>query len=72
MPAADAPFNQKVRDIAGDNDESRLFIFRGTTYYERRSRAGLDGIPVHEVWKLTTSAPVRECVFNAVTYVASK
>ena len=72
MPAAGLPFNYEARKVVGGDDESRLFIFRGTTYYERRSLPTIDGIPEHEVWKFTPSGPVPACVFNAVTYAVSE
>jgi hypothetical protein len=72
MPAIAAAFNEKANNIAGSDDESRVFIFRGTTYFERRSRPAVDGVPVHEVWKLTTSAPLQACVFDVVAYGISK
>ncbi len=69
MPRTDASFNDEMRKIAGGDDEGRLFIFRGNTYYERKVRpASVDSVPTHIVWRLTQSEPVQACVFDAAAY----
>jgi hypothetical protein len=64
-PAIGAPVNEQAEKVAGDHHDSRLFTFRGATYYERRSRSADEGIPEHDVWKFTPGGAVQACVFNA-------
>jgi hypothetical protein len=52
---------------------SRLFRFKGTTYFETRTDDPVGGSPLsvpptHEVWKFTTSGAKLMCSFNPTRY----
>jgi hypothetical protein len=70
MPAAGSAFNQQAAKVAGTDNDSRVFTFRGATYFENRSRPEADGVPTHEVWKFTPAGAVQACVFEAAQYDA--
>lgn len=71
MPAPKSEFNRRVLENAGAGQDTRLFRFRGSTYYETRSHLDADGDVTHNVWKFTTSGRMKICEFIPVRYRAS-
>lgn len=66
------PVEPARKDVAFEQagETSRLLRYAGTTYYETRTADPLDGLPRHEVWKLTSSGATKVCTFNIARYRA--
>jgi hypothetical protein len=71
MPAPKSTFNRKIFEDAGAGEDTRLFRFRGMTYYETRSHLDADGDITHNVWKFTTAGRGKICEFIPVQYRAT-
>jgi hypothetical protein len=67
-----APVHTVDGDAAFEHagSDSRLLVFRGVTYFETRSTDSSDGLPTHEVWKLTADGATKMCAFNPSQYRA--
>jgi hypothetical protein len=70
MPSPKSKFNQRIFEDAGAGEDTRLFRFHGSTYYETRSHLGADGDVTHNVWKFTTEGRAKICEFIPVQYRA--
>lgn len=71
MPSPKSTFNSKIFEDAGAGEDTRLFRFHGSSYYETRSHLDADGEITHRVWKFTTSGRVKICEFIPVQYRAN-
>jgi hypothetical protein len=72
VPAENTPFNRMTYDgVGGDDNDTRIFQIRGTTYLEYRSFENADGLPLHEVWKYTSGGGAKICKFVPVRYRAT-
>lgn len=75
MNAQGEPLRAADRDLAFEHvgNRSRLITFRGVTYIDTRtddSDNSTDALPMHEVWKLTSTGPTKMCRLNPVEYRA--
>ncbi len=71
MPSPKSTFNRQIFEDAGAGEDTRLFRFHGSTYYETRSHLDADGDITHNVWKFTNSGRVKICEFIPVQYRAN-
>jgi len=70
MPSPKSRFNRRIFEDAGAGEDTRLFRFHGSTYYETRAHLGADGDVTHNVWKFTTKGRAKICEFIPVQYRA--
>lgn len=66
------PAGPVKQDIAFEHagEISRLLRYRGTTYFETRTPDPMDGLPRHDVWRLTVDGATKMCSFNLARYRA--